>query len=131
MNSVNLIGRIVADLELKETNTGHLLKFSIAIQKPIVNGGADFVPCAAFNKNAEIISKNLKKGDQVGLQGSLSSSSYTDKDGNKRNTLELNISKITFLNNKDNKKESVDPGLKAPNDNTEQTESNGDADFIF
>ena len=75
MNSINLIGNITNDLELKQGNSNgydwSLLNFNIAINKWQKNkeDKAIFIKCVAGGKTAEIIAKYFKKGSKIALTG--------------------------------------------------------------
>ena len=109
MNRVELIGRLVRDPELRY-NTKNIASssFTIAINRQFKNedGGyeTDFIPCKAFNKRAETIGKYLKKGDLVGIEGSIRTGSY-EKDGQKIYTTEIFIDSVHFLSPKANSPE--------------------------
>ena len=105
MNTVSLIGRITRDLELKSFNEGKgfYTKFTMAINRVAHKDSqpdADFINIAAWNGLAETFCKHLKKGNQIAITGRLSSSNYTDKDGNKRYSTEVVAEDFNFLDNK-------------------------------
>ncbi|ASP27796.1 single-strand DNA-binding protein [Spiroplasma corruscae] len=73
MNSVNLIGRITKDPELRNSKDNRaFVAFTLAVNE--FAGGkqyTQFVPCFAWEKTAENMAKYLKKGGQVSVEGSL------------------------------------------------------------
>jgi len=94
MNTVSMIGRLTKDLELKTFNEGKgfYTRFTIAINRVShkdLQPEADFINVVAWSGLAETLCKYLKKGSQLAITGRLSSSSYTDKDGNKRYSTEV------------------------------------------
>ena len=100
MNSVNMIGRLVADTELKTTQSGKkVCSFRIA-----VSNGKDrpsyFFTCVAWNGTAENISKYFSKGSMIALSGNLTSRNYEDNDGNKRNAIEILVNAFDFCGGK-------------------------------
>lgn len=98
MNSVSLIGRLVRDVECKQTTGGKLVaRGSIAVDR----GGdtVDFIPFIAWEKTAELIRDYTGKGVRVGLSGRLQSGSY-EKDGVKHYTLDVVVSRIDFCDAK-------------------------------
>ena len=105
MNSVNLIGRLVRDVELRQTANGKdMVNFTIAID----NGKdreADFVSCQAWNHTAKFMADYLSKGDLVGIEGKLSPSSYEDKDGKMVYRQDVTAFRVNGLSygNKENK----------------------------
>lgn len=101
MNNVNLIGRLTADPELKRTQSGTaMVRFSIAVDRAYTKQGeerqADFISCVAWDKKAEFICKYFSKGQKIALTGSIRTGSYTDKDGNKRNTFDVWLDNVEF-----------------------------------
>ena len=105
MNNVSIIGRITRDLDLKNFNEGKgfYTRFTLAINKVShkdIQPEADFINIVAWNGLAETLCKYLKKGSQIAITGRLSSSSYTDKDGNKRYSIEVVAEDFKFLDNK-------------------------------
>ena len=99
MNNVNLLGRISTELNLKEINNKKILNFSIAIND--IKDKTSFIPITAFDTLAENISKYQKKGNQIAISGFLQDNNYTDKDGNKRYSLNIIASRVDFISNKE------------------------------
>jgi single-strand DNA-binding protein len=98
MNSVNLIGRLTKEIEVNATPKGTLVtNFSLAVQKDKEN--ADFINCVAYNKTAELLQKFVKKGNQVAVEGSISTRNYEGKDGKKVYVTEVIVNKIHLLSN--------------------------------
>lgn len=98
MNIVHLIGRLTKEVEINSTPKGVLVgKFSVAIQRDKEN--ADFINCVAFGKTAELLEKYVKKGNQVGLEGSISTRNYDGKDGKKVYVTEVVVNKVHLLSN--------------------------------
>ncbi|MBZ9608249.1 single-stranded DNA-binding protein [Clostridium estertheticum] len=105
MNNVSIIGRTTRELELKNFNEGKgfYTRFTLAINKVShkdIQPEADFINIVAWNGMAETLCKYLKKGSQIAITGRLSSNSYTDKDGNKRYSIEVVAEDFKFLDNK-------------------------------
>lgn len=90
MNSINLIGNICANLELKQTNSGKsVVQFNLAVQRPFAKDTTDFIPVVAWNQTAEFLCKYGKKGSKVAVSGKLTTRNYEDKNGNKRTAFEV------------------------------------------
>lgn len=104
INNVTLVGRMVAPAELRTTQSGtSVAKFTIAIErkhKSGENGVTDFIDCIAWKTTGEFISKWFKKGDFIAVQGEIITRSFTDKDGNKRKAVEINVGNASFCSNK-------------------------------
>lgn len=68
---------------------------------------ADFIPCQAWEKLAEIIGNNLVKGSQLLLEGRLQIRNYDGQDGKKRYVTEVIISDVEFCGSKVTKQENT------------------------
>ena len=102
MNSVNLIGRLTRDPELRSTATGEsVCSFSLAVQRNFKNQEgeyvADFINCVAWRKRAEFISMYFKKGQQMGVQGELQTRKWSDDEGKTRYATEVVVNGTTFV----------------------------------
>ena len=101
MNSINLMGNICNDVELKTTNNGkYVCSFSLAIKRPFSKEITDFLPVVCWDKQAETISKYCKKGDRIGITGVMTSRKYQDKDGNNRTAFEVVANNVQFVESK-------------------------------
>ena len=79
MNRICLIGRLTRNPELKESESGiKQTTFNLAVNR--IKEGADFINCVAWNKIAEVISKYLTKGRELGIEGRLQTNSYEDRE---------------------------------------------------
>jgi single-strand DNA-binding protein len=104
MNRVVLVGRLVRDPnELRRAASNNaVISFTVAVDNRFTKQEerkADYVPCVAWNKTAEIVSQYAKKGSLVGVEGRLQSRNY-EKDGQKVFVLELVVDNIQFLETK-------------------------------
>ena len=106
INVVVLMGRLVADPELKQTTTGvSTTSFRIAVDRNFANKEtgerqADFINIVAWRQTADFICKYFRKGSMIAIEGSLQSRSYTDKDGNNRTVYEVVASNVSFTGSK-------------------------------
>ena len=104
MNRVVLVGRLVRDPnELRRSaNNNAVISFTIAVDNRFTkqeDRKADYVPCVAWSKTAEIVSQYARKGALVGVEGRLQSRNY-EKEGQKIFVLELLVDNIQFLETK-------------------------------
>ena len=101
-NKTILGGRLTATPELKTTTSGiPVCSFTIAInRKGAKEQTTDFIKCNAWRSSAEFISKFFKKGSSICVIGSIQTNGYTDKDGNKRTSTEVNVEDIYFVDGK-------------------------------
>lgn len=90
MNSINLIGNICNDIELKKTNSGKsVAQFNLAVKRPYTKDTTDFIPCQVWSQGAEYLSSYAHKGSKVAVMGRLISRKYEDKSGNSRTAYEV------------------------------------------
>jgi single-strand DNA-binding protein len=103
-----LIGRLTRDPELRYTQSGKAFAtFTLAVDRRFrrqaeQNGQptADFIPCMAWDKLAEIIGNNLAKGRRVGVEGRLQTRTYEAQDGSKRSAFDVVLDELEFLDPK-------------------------------
>lgn len=85
MNRVNLIGRLTADPELRQTQSDvAVCRFTIAVDRKFKNKDtgekeADFITCQAWRQTAEFVGRYFTKGSMIALEGSLRTGKYQDK----------------------------------------------------
>ncbi|MBQ7799684.1 MAG: single-stranded DNA-binding protein [Oscillospiraceae bacterium] len=138
INVVVLMGRLVADPELKQTANGaSVTSFRIAVDRNFANKEtgerqADFINIVAWRQTADFVCKYFRKGSMIAIEGSLQTRSYEDKDGNKRTAYEVVASNVSFTGSK------AESGT-APRDNVASFEvpatafsagSNGDFEVV-
>ena len=112
MNSVNIIGRLTRDQELRKTANGRsVTNFCLAVNR--ANEGADFIDCVAWNQTADLACKYLSKGSQIGVTGRLQTRTY-DKDGHTRKVVEVVMERMQFLGDPKKKEESAYPYQEPP-----------------
>ncbi len=103
-NLVVLTGRLTADPELKTTSNGtSVVSFSIAVDRRYRSGEerqTDFINIVAWRSSAEFISKYFKKGSLIGIEGSIQTRRYTDKNGNNRTAFEVIANNVQFVESK-------------------------------
>lgn len=105
MNFVTICGRLVSDPQLSQTKTGKAYcRFTLAVDKPGKDAGANFLNCVAWEKRGEAIAKYVKKGDKFLVTGRLDQSSY-EKDGQKQSFVSVVVDGFEFMEGK--KKEAT------------------------
>ncbi len=98
MNSVNLVGNLATDVELRELGDEKKVgNFLLAVDRRSRDGGADFMRITVWDKQAELCDRYLAKGRLVGVEGRLRSRTWDDADGNKRRELEVVAHRVHFL----------------------------------
>lgn len=101
LNVVAIMGRLVADPELRTTTQGHsVCSFRIACDRSYVQQGqqrqADFIDIVAWRQQADFVSKYFQKGSMIAVEGSLQTRQYQDKQGSKRTAVEVVANNISF-----------------------------------
>lgn len=105
LNNVTLMGRLVADPELKTTQNGtSVAAFRLAVERNYAPQGqerqADFISCVAWRQTAEFVGKYFTKGRMIAVEGSLQSRNYEDKNGQKRTAIEVLVERAHFADSK-------------------------------
>ena len=120
LNVVAIMGRLVADQELKTTPAGiNVCTFRIACDRSFVQQGqqrqADFIDVVAWRHNADFLCKHFAKGGMVAVQGRLQTRQYQDRNGNKRTAVEVVADSLSFAgSSKKPGGQAVDEGGEAP-----------------
>ena len=106
MNSVQLLGRLVRDPEVRYTagdNPTAVARFTVACNRKYKKDAeqeADFISCLAFGKTAEFIERYFSKGSSIALNGRIQTGSYTNKDGAKVYTTDVVVDSLEFVGKK-------------------------------
>ena len=104
INITVLTGRLTSDVELKTTQNGvSVCSFSIAVDRKYKQGEdrqADFINIVAWRGTAEFVSKYFSKGSAIGIEGSIQTRNYTDKNGNNRTAFEIVANNVHFIDSK-------------------------------
>lgn len=102
LNNVILMGRLVADPELRTTSTNKsVANFRIAVDRGYSKDKqADFITIVAWENTADFISKYFHKGDMIALRGEIQTRSYEDNNGNKRTAFEVLAREVSFCGGK-------------------------------
>jgi single-strand DNA-binding protein len=117
MNNWCGVGRLVADPDVKYTNDGKTIaKFKVAIDRRFKKDETDFIPCTAFGKTAEIVEKYFRKGMRIGVNGSIQTGSYTNKENQKVYTTEIAVDNIEFVESKQQEEQKPQENKKAADD---------------
>lgn len=101
MNQLNLVGRIVREIEVKEVGEGKVvLNNTLAVKRKFKNDQgqqADFIPIVAWGQVAKLMQSYCEKGDLIGLTGHVQSRSYQNKVEETVFVVEMIVSEIDFL----------------------------------
>ena len=106
LNRIFLMGRLVADPELRQTPNGiSVATFRIAVDRNYQNKASgerqtDFISCVAWRQTGEFISRYFSKGRMICVEGSLQSRNYEDKSGQKRTAYEVVVDQAYFADSR-------------------------------
>lgn len=101
MNRVCLMGRIGRDLELKKTNSGvSVVSFPLAVDRNGKEGGTDWIDVVAWRGTAEVLCNYGGRGRLIAVEGRLQMRDWTDKNGNKRRSYEVQADNVYFADNR-------------------------------
>ena len=101
MNSVSILGRLVASPELRTTPNGiSVTTFTVAVNRAYVakdkEREVDFIDCVAWRNTAEFLARYFRKGQMIAVTGKLQTRTYEDRDGNKRKAVEVMVDNVFF-----------------------------------
>lgn len=116
LNKAIIGGRITADPELKQTQSGiSVCSFTVAVNRPKKQGEAnptaDFIRCTAFRQTAELVSRGFKKGSNILVCGRISQEKYTDRNGQKRESVTVTVDEVTFIDPKEDTPSEFKPPI--------------------
>jgi single-strand DNA-binding protein len=125
LNKVVLCGRLTADPELKQTQSGiGVVTFTLAVNRRFQSRSADqqqaqqadFISVVAWRQTAEFISKYFKKGSALCVTGSLQTRTWQDQQGNRRYATEVVVDEAMFVDsrNESGSRDSAIDGGYAP-----------------
>ncbi|MBE6554578.1 MAG: single-stranded DNA-binding protein [Ruminococcaceae bacterium] len=109
LNKVILCGRLTADPELRQTNSGiAVVRFTLAVNRRTSRNAdgsqaqpqADFISVVAWRERAEFISRYFRKGSALCVTGSIQTSSWQDQQGQKRYATEVVADEAMFVDSK-------------------------------
>lgn len=105
LNQTVLVGRLVKDPELRETDNGNkVTNITLAVPRTYknINGeyDTDFIPCVLWKGIAENTAEYVKKGDLIGVKGHLQTRNVELDENTKRQAVEIIAEKVTFLSSK-------------------------------
>lgn len=105
LNQTVLVGRLVRDPELRETDNGRkVTNITLAVPRSYknLNGeyDTDFISCVLWKGVAESTVEYCKRGDLIGVKGRIQSRNIEMEDESKKQVVEVVAEKVTFLSSK-------------------------------
>lgn len=102
LNKVILMGRLCADPDFRQTQSGiAVCRIRVAIDRPYTSKStgerqADFINVVCWRQQAEFVSRYFHKGSMIIVEGRLQNSDYTDGNGVKHYSMEVQADNVTF-----------------------------------
>lgn len=137
LNTVNLMGRLTRDPELRSTGSGKsVANFSLAVERDIASAvtgkrEADFIDCVAWGKTAEFVSQWFRKGSMAVVSGRLQVRPWEDQNGNKRKAVEVNVASCYFGSSKKDTASPASAPVAVPADDFAEITEVDPLDFPF
>lgn len=120
MNKVILVGRLTADPELRQTQSGIAsCKFTVAVNRKFKNANgeteSDFVSCQAWRQQAELVSRYFNKGKMIAVEGTLRTGKYQDKNHSDvtHYTTDVYVENVEFCGDKGNSQPTAQSVVQA------------------
>jgi len=130
MNNVTLIARLGRDPELRYLPSNKAVcAFSVADTNKWKDASGElheetsWFDCEAWGRTGEVIAEHFRKGQRIGLTGSLRQESWNDKDGNKRSRVKVVVSSFDFIESKSDR--DAAPGSPRRDDDRQPARSAG------
>ena len=107
MNSVNIIGTMTRDLELKYLPSGVAVgSFAIAVNQDYKKQDGTKVEKTSFfdvkviGKQSEIINQYFSKGSRIGITGELEQETWKDNQGQNKSRVIIKLDQFSFIDKK-------------------------------
>jgi single-strand DNA-binding protein len=103
VNKVILLGNIGKDPEVRETKAGNIANMVMATSEKYTDKSGqkqentEWHNLVVFGKLADVVSKYVKKGDKLYVEGSITTRKWEDKEGNTRYNTEIKVRDLTML----------------------------------
>ena len=105
INRVMITGNLTRDPEVRNTQSGMaVLNLGVAVNDRRKNNQTgewedvpNFIDCVMFGTRAENVSRYLRKGSKVAIEGKLRWSQWEDKQGGKRSKIEVIVDDLEFM----------------------------------
>lgn len=134
INSVVIMGRLTYEPELRATPSGvSVVRFQVAVDRNYQKAGeerkTDFIDCTAWRQTAEFVCKYFHKGSMIAVEGSLQTDNYTDQNGEKRKSVQLVASQVSFCGSKAESGAQTAESAPAPDAEFEPIDDGDDLPF--
>lgn len=129
LNKAVMVGRLTADPELRQTPNGvDVCSFTVAVDRG-KDKGTDFIDCVAWRQRAEFVIRYFGKGDPIGIEGTIQTRNYEDRQGNRRKAVEVVCDQVSFLPKSKGQNRPDTQGDAASLDDFAEVDDDGDLPF--
>jgi single-strand DNA-binding protein len=122
VNKVILLGNIGKDPEVRETKAGNIVNLVMATSEKYTDKSGqkqentEWHNLVVFGKLADVVTKYVKKGDKLYVEGSITTRKWEDKEGNTRYNTEIKVRDLTMLGGGEKKPQPVAAGIDENDD---------------
>lgn len=111
VNRTILQGRLCAEPELRHTQSGTAVcSFRVAWSEKYNEAETKlFLTCTAWRGTGEMVAKYFRKGQEIVVEGRLSTRDWEDKEGDKRQSIELTVDRVHFCGPKQGRDDNAPP----------------------
>ena len=100
MISATIIGRLTRDPEQQHVGQYNVTRFTVASNSTRKNREGEydntFVRCTVFGRQGDVIAQRFQKGQPIIVSGELSTSTWKDKQGQDRTSVEMSVQNFSF-----------------------------------
>lgn len=102
INKVILMGRLCADPDFRQTQSGTAVcTFRVAVDRRFRNRETgeretDFIRVSCWRRDAEFVNQYFRKGSMIIVEGSLRNNDYTDQNGVRHFSMEVQADNVSF-----------------------------------
>lgn len=112
VNRVTMLGRLAGDVVVWTSPAGaKVARFTVALNRQYKNPEThkvvkkvSWVPVAVWGSRVKPCREYLGKGSLVYVEGHIETSTYTDKEGKRRQSMHVSASNVKFLSGKKERK---------------------------
>lgn len=122
VNKVILLGNIGKDPEVRETKSGKVVNLVLATSERYTDKSGqkqentEWHNLVVFGKLADVVTKYVKKGDKLYVEGSITTRKWEDKEGNTRYNTDIKVRDLTMLGGTEKKAQPVAAGIDEDDD---------------
>ena len=122
VNKVILLGNIGKDPEVRETKSGKVVNLVLATSERYTDKSGqkqentEWHNLVVFGKLADVVTKYVKKGDKLYVEGSITTRKWEDKEGNTRYNTDIKVRDLTMLGGTEKKAQPVAAGIDEDED---------------